>query len=84
MKYFNVNDQVVSGYDTKPKSKAQLDDGTIIEYDRCCIAGTDPGFGPKAYTKYLGRGIIYEVEGVKQYYTLSKPEIYDFWKVISE
>lgn len=29
------------------RNKALLDDETIVEYDQCCEAGGDPGFGPK-------------------------------------
>lgn len=68
-------------YDNTPKPKAELEDGTIVEYNRCCLAGTDPGLGPNQHSKYLGRGIIYEVAGVKQCYALTKPQFYDFWVV---
>ena len=64
------------------RNKAKLDDGSIVEYDYCCLAGTDPGFAPSSQTKYLGRGTIYEVAGVRQYETFgSRIEFYDFWKV---
>lgn len=68
--------------DVVVRNKAQLDDGSIVEYDQCCLAGTDPGFGPGMQTKYLGRGVVYEVAGTRQYETFgSRIEYYDFWKV---
>lgn len=81
MKYYNLNGKTISAYDNTPKPKAELEDGTIVEYNRCCLAGAEPRLGPNQHAKYLGRGKIYEVEGVKQYYPLSKPQIYDFWMV---
>lgn len=65
------------------RNKAKLDDGTIVEYDSCCMAGEDPGFGPKMQTKYLGRGTIYEIGGTRQYEGIlgSRVDYYDFWRV---
>jgi len=68
--------------DVKIRNKAQLEDGSIVEYDRCALAGLNPHFGETDLTKYLGRGTIYEVEGVRQYDILSnRVQYYDFWKV---
>jgi|PlaIllAssembly_1097288.scaffolds.fasta_scaffold00001_150 hypothetical protein len=68
--------------DVVVRNKAQLDDGSIVEYDSCCLAGGDPGFSPEAHTKYLGRGTIYEVRGARQYETFgSRVEYLDFWRV---
>jgi hypothetical protein len=68
--------------DVVVRNKAQLDDGSIVEYDHCCLAGTDPGFPLSNQTKYLGRGTIYEINGVKQYEVFGgRIEFYDFWKV---
>ena len=64
------------------RNKAKLDDGSIVEYDQCCLAGTSPSLPTFSYTKYLGRGTIYEVNGVRQYEIFgSRIEFYDFWKV---
>lgn len=64
------------------RNKAKLDDGSIVEYDYCCLAGTNPSFPSFSHTKYLGRGTIYEVNGIRQYETFgSRIEFYDFWKV---
>ena len=66
------------------RNKAKLDDGTIVEYDRCCISGTDPGFGPFLKTEYLGHGTIYEVGGTRQYEVPGhQVDYYDFWRVIN-
>lgn len=65
------------------RNKAKLDDGSIVEYDRCCLAGTDPGFGPSMQTKYLGRGIIFEIGGTRQYEIPgNRVDYYDFWKIL--
>lgn len=70
--------------DVQIRNRALLDDGTIVSYDQCCEAGGDPGFGPKVISKYLGRGTIYEIAGVRQYDTgLSKPVYLDFWQLIN-
>lgn len=61
------------------RNKAKLEDGRIVEYDRCCSVGSDNHFGPGVVTTYLGRGEIYEVNGVIQ--TRGKPMIYDFYSV---
>ena len=69
--------------DVALRNKAKLDDGTIVEYDHCCLAGEDPGFGPNKQTKYLGRGTIYEIHGTRQYEGIlsARVEYFDFWKV---
>lgn len=68
--------------DVVVRNKAKLDDGSIVEYDSCCLAGTDPGFGSSMQTKYLGRGTIYEIGGERQYEIFGRHvDYYDFWKV---
>lgn len=69
--------------DVALRNKAKLDDGTIVEYDHCCLAGEDPGFGPNKQTKYLGRGVIHEISGTIQRYDIPgvRVDYYDFWKV---
>ena len=67
--------------DVVVRNKAKLDDGSIVEYDQCCLAGGDPKFAPGAQTKYLGRGTIYEVNGVRQYDLGGRVEYLDFWRV---
>lgn len=80
VKYFDVNGETKCN-NTGPKPKARLENGMIIEYDTCCLAGTAHGFGPKVLAKFLGRGIIHEVNGVLQVYPTTNPPVYDFWKV---
>ena len=81
MKYYNFGESNMG--DIVVRNKAKLDDGTIVEYDQCCLAGGDPRFGLFQHTKYLGRGVIYEVNGVLQRYEIPGTHIdyYDFWKV---
>ena len=71
--------------DVRIRNKAKLDDESIVEYDRCCIEGEDPHFDPKLLlqTRYLGRGTIYEIEGVRQYEGIlgAEPMYYNFWRV---
>lgn len=70
--------------DVRIRNKAKLDDGTVVEYDHCCEAGGDLKFSAKAQTKYLGRGVVYEVCGVKQHeHPMFPVKYHDFWKVIS-
>lgn len=64
------------------KSKAKLEDGSIVTYDICCKAGEVCPIDPKKMSTFLGRGTLYEVEGVQLHETgLTKSEYYDFWKV---
>lgn len=68
--------------DVVTRSKAKLDDGSIVEYDYSCLAGTDPGFNSSMQTKYLGRGTIYEFYGIRQYdIPGQRIDYYDFWKI---
>lgn len=70
--------------DAPLRNKAKLDDGSIVEYDYCCLAGAAPGFAPSLQTKYLGRGIFYEIGGVRQYEIPGcRVDYYDFWRVYS-
>lgn len=81
-KYFVDRDGIEHVVDMKEiKNKALLDDGSIVSYDYCCNAGSNPILIQKDYSHFLGRGIIYEINGVRQYYILSKPDYYDFWCV---
>lgn len=64
------------------KPKAMLENGSIVEYDQCCEIGKAPVVYGSMMAIPLGRGIIYEVNGIIQDRTLcTKAEIFEFWRV---
>lgn len=77
-----VNKIQTKSREVPTKSKARLEDRSIVSYDICCKAGEASPLDPKKMSTFLGRGTFYEVDGVRIYETgLTKPEYYDFWKV---
>lgn len=75
--------QEIFQVDNIDKPKAKLEDGSIVEFDRCCIAGEkSPEFNPTLVYKFLGLGTLFEVAGKRQWDSgLSQPTYYDFWKL---
>ena len=56
---------------------AKLDDGTVVPYD-ACDASRDAPYSPDSL-EYIGRGVIYTVNGVNQNST--RPM--HFWKRVT-
>jgi hypothetical protein len=63
-----------SFFEHRSKNKALLDNGQIVEYDLCHDKPVSYYVNPDKY-EFLGKGIIYEVNGYKQ----TGSEKYLFW-----
>lgn len=63
--------------DPNVRNRALLQTGEIVEYDECCRVGEEPTRPPNVMLKSLGRGKIFEVQGVRQYPT---GKDFEFWE----
>lgn len=76
-----IDDMVRHNYDATISNEALLNDGRVVEYDRCSKVTDDYDYGIRF--DYIGTGIIYSVHGVKQIdrSVQCKPEQYRFYRM---